>query len=162
MKFNELMDRMRKHNEKVDEQYGELMEGDLVESATLDMDVAGWADYFAQRRNEMQSMAKSSKELAAKYAERAKMFEKAADWRSAGLMTLVNMSGKTLKTASGTIYKGQSAATLEIVDETAVPEEYWKTSKSIDKAKLNEDFKKGVEIKGTAIKEGKEFISVKV
>lgn len=165
MKFNELIDRLRGHNIKIEEQYGEFLDEDMTENQELEMTAENWAGWMARKRTEDKAEAEKCKALADKYSERAKRFEKSAEWRSQGLLELVKMVGKTIKVAEGTIFMGKSKESVEIIGD--VPDEFKKsvTTTSPDKASI-EIYLRSLEPEKrpnwAVIKDGKEFVTVRV
>lgn len=162
MKYQELVGHMLTHNVKLEEQFGELLAEDQVEAENIDNSLEWWTDYLAQKYVADTAQANACKELAAKYLERAKSFENSAEYRKQGLFTLVNLAGKTIKTAAATVYKSKSVPTVDIYDEAAVPAEFTKQTVSIDKKAINDAVKNGLTGNWFVVRDGKEFVVVKV
>ena len=161
MKYLELLEAMRRHNEKLDEQYGEIMAEDEIISDTIDESLDWWVDRLALHYVEANAEADKCRALAARYMDRAKMFERKADWHKQGLFMLVTMAGKTIKTATATVYKGKAQPSLK-VDETAVPDDFMRIKKEPDKALIKDALKDGLAVNWASMEEGKEFVVVKV
>lgn len=161
MKFADLLDAMRRHNEKLDEQYGEIMAEDEPIADTIDESLEWWVDRIAGQYVEAGAEADKCRALAAKYTERAKSFDRKAEWNKAGLMQLALMAGKTIKTAAATVYMSKAQPSLK-VDPDAVPEGFMRIVKEPDKALIKEALKDGMQCNFASLEPGKEFVVVKV
>lgn len=163
MKFEELLQRMRALDEKLDEQYGEILTEDEDETDILDDSLEGWTDYLAQKHIEAKSEADRCKDLAKKYTARAKSFEARADYHKKGLFVLVDMAQKTIKTAVATVYKSRAKETLSY-DENSIPDKYMveKVVKSVDQESITKELKSGKELEFARMLPGKEFVVVKI
>lgn len=74
--------------------------------------------------------------------------------RRTAFVVLDALGETKLKDAEFTASIGKPRDSLLITNEAEIPEEYWKTTKSLDKAKLAEDVKNGVVITGAMLANG--------
>lgn len=162
MKYAELLERIRQQNDKIDEQYGEIMADDEVEIDNIENSLEWWANYLIERAAEDKANAKAAKELAQRYADRAKAFERKEEYRKLGVYTLVAMAGKPIKTVAGNarIQEGVLSLTVNCPAEL-LPEEYRKVEYKADKDAIKRDLQAGKQINYAALERGRPFLVIR-
>ena len=162
MKFHELMNRMLHLNDKMELQYGEVMEEDDLALLEVDESLEWWTNYLIERSKEEKANAQAAKDLASHYAERAKMFERKEEYRKQGIFALVQMAGKPVKTVAGNarIQDGVMGVMINCPPEM-LPEEYKKVSYSADKAAIKKDLEAGKELNYAVLERGKPFLVIR-
>lgn len=162
MKYSELIQRMLKLNDKLEEQYGEIMTEDDMEILDIDQSLENWAGYLMQLAREDAANAKATKEMAEYYLARSKSYERKADYRKQGIYALVEMAGKPIKTVAGNarIQQGVESVLVNCPPEL-LPEEYRKVSYSADKAAIKRDLEAGKELNYAVIERGKPFLVIR-
>ncbi|TDE17676.1 siphovirus Gp157 family protein [Dyadobacter psychrotolerans] len=162
MKYVDLLEAIRDHNNKIDEQYGELFAEDEEVSGDIDESLEWWCNYLLTLYNEDKAKADAAKELADKYTARSKSFGNSADWRKQGIETLVAMAGKPIKTVAGSarIQQGVISVLVNCPPEL-LPEEYKKVSYAADKAAIKRDLEAGKEMNYATLERGKPFLVIR-
>lgn len=163
MKYEELLQNMQQLDQKLQEQHGEMFFSDVELSDAIDESLEWWAQHMSEKYAEEKADADKCRTLMARYEQRAKMFEKRAEWRRKGLLSLVSMAGKSIKVASGTVVKMTAAATVDIVDENAIPEQFITIEevKKIDRKAINKAVKEGLQGNWFTVKDGKDSIAIR-
>ncbi|MBO0358605.1 siphovirus Gp157 family protein [Hymenobacter sp. BT186] len=162
MKYAELLARVRLQNDKLDEQYGEIMAEDEVEIDNIENSLEWWTNYLIERAAEDKANAKAAKELAQRYADRAKVFERKEEYRKLGIFTLVAMAGKGIKTVAGNarIQEGVLSLTVNCPAEL-LPEEYRKVEYKADKDAIKRDLQAGKELNYAVLERGRPFLVIR-
>ena len=162
MRYNELLDAIRKHHDKLNEQYGEIMEDDELEMSVIENDLESWCNYLIQKAREDKAQAQAAKDLAAHYSERAKQFERREEYRKLGIYTLVQMAGKPIKTVAGnaSIQNGRLGVVVNCPPEM-LPDEYKKVTYSADKEAIKKDLEAGRELNYAVLERGKPFLTIR-
>lgn len=68
---------------------------------------------------------------------------------------------KKLELANGTISVSNTPQSVQIIDESKIPDEYFRIKKEIDKTKIKDALKDGVEIEGVQLSNGGSTIRIK-
>ncbi|TGE04655.1 hypothetical protein EU556_20940 [Hymenobacter fodinae] len=153
---------MRNLDDKLDEQLGEIMDDDEVEIDNIENSQEWWANYLIERAAEDKANAKAARELAQRYADRAKVFERKEEYRKLGIYTLVQMAGKPIKTVAGSarIQEGVLSLTVSCPAEL-LPEEYRKVEYKADKDAIKRDLQAGKELNYAVLERGKPFLVIR-
>jgi len=134
-----------------------LSDDDPDKEAMLDQeaDFSSLIEWGIRKRSEAQVFAEGCKELEQNYKQRKQSWEKKADAMRDFIGTLMSAAGETsYKGSAGTVSVKQVAPKPLIQDEDAVPDEYKKTTISIDKGAINEAVKNGETIPGIGMDNG--------
>ena len=81
--------------------------------------------------------------------------------RGAAMAIMETMDRKKFELPDLTATVGKPRSSVEISDEAAIPEEYWKTTRSLDKAALRSDIAAGVVVPGAALEAGLPSFSIR-
>jgi len=68
---------------------------------------------------------------------------------------------RKLELANGTISVSSTPQSIQIIDETKIPDEYFRIKKEVDKTKIKDALKNGVEIEGVQLSNGGSTIRIK-
>jgi hypothetical protein len=134
-----------------------LPDDDPDKQAMLDQeaDYSGRIEWAIRKRTEAQVMAQGCKELEQTYKQRKQSWEKKADAMRDFIGVLMNAAGETsYKGSAGTVSVKAVAPKPLIQDEDQIPDDYKKTTISIDKSAINEAVKNGETVPGVTLDNG--------
>jgi len=78
------------------------------------------------------------------------------------IMQIMNIADLTkMELANGTISVSNTPASVIITDETKIPDEYFRIKKEVNKTKIKDALKDGVEIEGVQLSNGGSTIRIK-
>jgi hypothetical protein len=138
----------------------ETLRADMVEGCTSAFDVLS---RIARRMNTARTMSAATKAHAMEIRDRASKFERQEDAMrelAERIMRAADLRKAVLPEATLSIRAVPPS--VEIMDETEIPEAFWKVMKSIDRAALKEALKSGDFVPGAALSNGGETLSVRV
>jgi len=131
---------------------------DPADLALLDQMMVEKAEGYVSVIRNLEAMSAARKAEADRLRDRAKQAETAADWLKARLLTHLQVTGRTrLETTRFTLTVRQNPASVQIVDEAAIPADYVivETTYRINKRGILDDFKRdGALIPGVEITHG--------
>lgn len=157
MKFREAIERLRIIAETLPDD-----DPDKLELLNTEADYTELMEWALVKRNEYLSKADGNKELSSLYAERRKSFENRAEGMKEVIGLIIREAGeKKYQGIAGTVSIGQKPQGLTIIDESKIPDCFFKTEPVLMKAELNKAFKDGQDIPGTAPDNGGEILTIR-
>ena len=135
---------------------------DKLEMLNTEGDYSKLMEWALVKRNEHNAQADAAKALADKYAKRKKSFEVKADQMKEIVGWVIREAGerKYVGTA-GTVSIGNKAQGVKILDESKIPDRFFKTTKTIMKADLNAAVLGGETITGAELDNGGETLIIR-
>ena len=148
----------------------------LAEDAALEIDEAALAVLLGDETGDVDSilarilrasihagdMAGIAKERSNAMAERGERYgQREASLRGAAMAIMEAMDRKKFELPDLTATIGKPRSSVEISDEAVIPEGYWKTTRSIDKAALRSDIAAGVVVPGASLEAGLPSFSIR-
>lgn len=135
---------------------------DKLEMLNTEADFEGLMEWALTRRNEHLALAKANKELSETYTKRRKSFENKADSMKDIVGWVLSEANETkFKGASATVSISRKAPALVVVDESKIPDEYFKTERTLMKSEINKAHKEGKTIAGTTLSNGGETLTIR-
>lgn len=115
----------------------------------------------AARHAEM--MAEAAKKRADEIAERQKRYAtRAKRLRDTTLAIMTGYGAAKHEMADMTLSIRAPLLSVKVEDEAAVPDDYWRVTRAIDKTAIGAALKAGEAVPGCALREGQPFLSVSV
>ena len=148
----------------------------LAEDAALEGDEAALAELLGDEAGDVDSilarllraavhagdMADSADERSKSMAQRAKRYgERENAMRGAVLAIMEAMDRKKFELPDLTATVGKPRVSINPHDEDAIPDWYWKTTRSLDKAAILADMKQGVIVAGATLEAGLPSLSIR-
>jgi phage host-nuclease inhibitor protein Gam len=128
---------------------------DTLEAIDFSGQFEGKADSYAQVIRQLEYDAEAAKTEAKRIADHGKTFEQGADKLKQRLFEAMKQTGKEkFKTPFAAYSIRKNAAAVQIADDAAIPDEYFRTKREVDKAAIKEAIKAGAEIAGCALVQG--------
>lgn len=136
---------------------------DKLEMINTEGDYTGLMDWAIKKRTEIMCQADMCKELSDTYAKRKQAFEGKAERMKDIISWIMDEAKETsYKSAYGTVSVRDVPPKPIVTDEASVPDEYKKTTVSIDKTKINQAVKDGLQISGVALDNGGKTLTIRV
>lgn len=144
----------------------ETLEGDEAALTALLGEEAGDIDDILARvlRSAIHAsdMAKAANARAEATAARASRYSARSDTLKGAAFALMECLGrKKAEYADVSATIGKPRASVAITDETALPEEYWRITRTPNKAAIRDDLKAGVVIEGAILEDGLPSFTIK-
>lgn len=156
MSIKDAISRFRQINETLEQDDPDKLE--ILDSE----DFSALMEWAMQKRNEMLASADMCKELEATYKKRRDSFCNRADKLKDLIQSMMMAAGeRKFPGIAGTASIRAVAPKPEVIDETRLPEDFWRVTRSIDKTAINEAMKDGHQIPGVAWGNGGETISIR-
>lgn len=156
-KFTDALDRLKVIADALPED-----DPDKAEMLNVEGDYSQLMEWAITKRNECLAQADACKTLADKYAARKQSLEKRGDSMKSVMEVVMNCAGENKYTGTATVSLRAVAPKPVIQDESQIPDEYKKTTVSIDKTAINQAVKDGKTIAGVVMDNGGTTISIRV
>lgn len=162
MKFEQLLNMMKAHNEKIEEQWGEIFQEDVDNEKEIEQSLEDWVRYFIIKLREKDSEAEACKNLAKLYTEKAQEHQKKSDYYRKGIFTLIDHNGSPVKTDIGSARIQQGIMQVKLnVDAEFLPVKYQKVTYSADKIAIKKDIQSGDNFDFAILERGNPFVVIK-
>lgn len=152
-KYQQILDLLQSADVSTNDEYRQILE-DTLESISdaLDTKAEGYVKVIAQMKSD-QEMLKAERD---RINERIKSLNNNVKRMQEVLYDTLKSSGKEkIKTPLYSIWIQQNPPSIEVLDESEIPESYWiEQLPTLDKRQLLADLKEGKEVKGAQIKRG--------
>lgn len=128
------------------------------EAAALDV-IAG----LVRQAREDEAFVAANKALAADYADRASNLTERASRRKAAALALMDAIGeKTVRRPEFTITRVESRPSLILTDEEAIPEPFFRYTRSVNKLDVKAALERGETVPGAVLSNGAPHITVRM
>lgn len=155
-KFKDALDRIKHIAEALPDD-----DPDKLEMMNVEGDYSNLMEWALTKRNEAIEFQKACKELQAKYSLRAESFSRKADSMKEVCGLIMGCANeRKYKGASGTVGFRSVPPSVIIIDESKIPDEFKKTTVSVDKTLLKKALKDGA-IDGAELSNGGETIGIR-
>ena len=132
----------------------------LLPDAAADVDAAILGVLRAARH--ATALSESAKAMADDLAERARRFKARSDrLKGIALGAMDAMQRKKIEAPDLTASVRNGVPGVVVTDETALPDSYWRTTRSVDKAALAETLKAGEVVAGAELSNGMPSIQIR-
>lgn len=132
---------------------------DMIEGETDLFKIRDWA---IKRYLDENTFAAAIKERSDDLAARKKAAEARADKMRLLLIDIMNITGeRTYRGPEATITLKVKEASLIVTDESALPAEYWREKREVNKTAINEAHEKGIAIPGTVLSNGGQSLTIR-
>ena len=150
MTLYEICEQLRNFELDIDEETGEILNGEELDKVELDFDTK--AENVALYVKNLKAEAKMVKEEKLALAKRQASLEKQVEWYENYLDSM--LVERPFPTSSKVKVSWRKSETLEGEDWTLVPEDYLKPNDpSVDKTALKKAIKEGLEVEGWYVEE---------
>ena len=115
-----------------------------------------------RQARETAELAKMARKMAQETTERAQRFERRSDQMRQLLLAAMDALGdRKIEGPDVTIGLRAGVPSVAVTDEAKIPDQYWKITRSLDKAAIRDDLKQGVVIDGAALSNGLPSVSIR-
>ncbi len=135
---------------------------DKLEMLNTEGDYSSLMEWALRKRNEHLATAESCKGLKDTYANRQKSFEGKANHMKDVVGVIIREAGESKYVgASATVSITSKPQAVQVLDESKIPEKYFKIEKKIDKAEINKAVKDGEVVEGVILDNGGESLMIR-
>lgn len=157
MDFQDAISRIRSVASNLDDD-----DPDKAEMLNVEGDYSGLMEWALRKRTEAVAMADANDDLAATYKVRSLRFSKKADSMKDIIGYIMEAAQeKTYNGVAGTVNVRTNPPKPIIIDESAIPDDYKKTTVSIDNALVNYAMKNGYDVPGVSMDNGSVSIVIR-
>lgn len=150
MQFQEALKRIREIAQSLPED-----DPDRSEMMEVEGDYSKLIEWALRKRKEYVAQAEAAKDLVETYKKRQNRFEDRADNFKQLTCMIMDAAGETkYQGVSGTVTIKAVPPKPVVTDESKIPDNYIKTTTSIDKAAINAAVKNGASIPGVSMDNG--------
>lgn len=136
---------------------------DKAEMLETEGDYATLMDKYLSMCNERAALADACKRLAEMYRERGTAMERKCTHLRGFMEALMGAADETKYTgAAGTVSLRRVPPKPFVIEETLVPEEFWRVKREINKTAINEAVKAGQTVPGVGMDNGGTSITVRM
>lgn len=158
-KIEQAMSALQSARARIEQETDEDILGHLF---TAEADVESLLDGVIRAALENDAMADACKARLEDLAARRKRFEARRDALRAVAFAVLDVTGETKRVrADYTASLGKPRAGIVITDEAAIPDEYARMVRTIDRAAITEDLKQGVVITGAEMANGMAVLTLR-
>lgn len=138
----------------------ETLRADVLEGET---DINGILAKLVQEREAAYAMAEGVKIPVDDLRQRKARLERKGDGYSAAIERVMNAAGLPKVTLpNATLSISNAAPSVTVSDESALPDQFWRTKREIDKTAINAAAKAGEEIPGVVVSNGGTRLTVRI
>jgi hypothetical protein len=157
MKFKDALDRLKLIADTLPED-----DPDREEMLNVEGDYSKLMEWAITKRNECLFQADACKALADKYAARKKAIEKRGEDMKSVMEVIMSCANETKYVGTATVSVREVKPKPIVQDENKVPNEYKKTTVSIDKTAINKAVKDGKTIAGVVMDNGSTTLTIRI
>ncbi len=145
--------------------YPELAEDETLRADTLEgaTDINGILAKLVQEREAAYGMAEGVKVPVDDLRQRKARLERRGDGYGEAIERVMNAAGLSkVILPNATLSISNAPPSVTVADEQAVPDQFWRVKREIDKPAINAAVKAGEEIPGVAVSNGSTRLTVRV
>ncbi len=155
--MKDAIERIRKVAEALDQD-----DPDKLEMLNIEGDYTALMEWALRKRLEAKAHAEAIKSIEETYRARRTMFDgKAENMRSVIEWSMKSANEHKNIGPSGTVSFGKKKQGVTVIDESKIPDEFFKIERKLDKAKLNEACLGGANIEGAVLDNGGETLIIR-
>lgn len=140
-----------------------LDDADFEEIADNETDYKKYIDWALQKYAWHKALAEAAKAMSDVYKAKQKRFERSMDYFKEYAESVLNtVEQKSYKSGVGSIAISDRSGQPVIIDESKIPDRFFKTERVLMKSEINEAVANGEVIDGVSISNGKQVVTIRI